>query len=164
MSLRNNPMWTKLADREKRLVIGLGIFLVTALLYSLIWAPIQNGFTEKTAALQKAESDWLWLVEQAPKAMASQGNHSASKLRLHSKTALMDALQKSLRQQKLLESAEGLNLNNRGVTVSFEQVDAPRLFRWVAALEQQGLTAKSMELIPISTGVTKAEIAFEVAK
>ena len=45
MSILNNPMWTKLAEREKRLVVGLGLFLIVVVLYSLIWAPIQKDFS-----------------------------------------------------------------------------------------------------------------------
>ncbi len=161
MSLQNNPMWTQLADREKRLVIGLVIFLVIMAFYSLVWSPIQSQHAQQKAALQKAETEWLWLVEQAPKVVRST---SGKTLAIHSKTALMDTLQKSLRQQNLLQFTEGLKLTNRGIKIRFEEVDAPRLFRWVGALEQQGLTAKSMKLTPISDGLTQAELLYEVVK
>lgn len=161
MSLQNNPMWTQLAEREKQLVIGLVIFLVIMAFYALVWAPIHNQYTQQKAALQKAETEWLWLVEQAPKVMgSSQTNYLAS----NSKTTLMDSLQKSLRQQNLLQFTEGLKLTNRGVKVHFEEVDAPRLFRWINALEQQGLTAKSMKLTPLEEGVTQAELLYEIAQ
>ncbi|MCF6298336.1 MAG: type II secretion system protein M [Thiomicrorhabdus sp.] len=161
MSLQNNPMWTQLADREKRLVIGLVIFLGIVAFYSLVWSPIHSQYTQQKLALQKAESEWLWLVEQAPKVVSSTGGNT---LAVHSKTALMDSLQHSLRQQNLLQFTEGLKLTNRGVKVRFEEVDAPRLFRWIGLLEQQGVTAKSMKLTPVFAGVTQAELLFEVVK
>jgi len=161
MSLQNNPMWTQLAEREKRLVIGLVIFLVIMVFYSLVWSPIHSQYTQQKSALQKAETEWLWLVEQAPKVVRSTRGNT---LAVHSKTALMDSLQHSLRQQNLLQFTEGLQLTNRGVKVRFEEVDAPRLFRWMGLLEQQGLTAKSMKLTPISVGLTQAELLFEVVK
>lgn len=162
--LQNNPAWTRLAEREKRLVIGLVVFLVIMALYSLVWSPIQNKLEQQTLALQKAESEWLWQLEQAPKAVKLATSSKQSTLNIHSKTALMDALQHSLRQQRLLQEAEGLTLTNKGVTVYFEEVDAPRLFRWIAALEQKGLGAISMKLLPINEGITQAEITYEVAQ
>ncbi len=161
MSLQNNPMWTQLAEREKRLVIGLAVFLVIMAFYSLIWSPIHSQYLQQKAALQKAETEWLWLVEQAPKVIQSP---RGTQLAAHSKTALMDSLQKSLRQQNLLQFTEGLKLTNRGIKVRFEEVDAPRLFRWIGLLEQQGLTAKSMKLTPISDGLTQADLLYEVVK
>ncbi len=161
MSLQNNPMWTQLAEREKRLVIGLIIFLVIMAFYSLVWSPIHSQYSQQKSALQKAETEWLWLVEQAPKVIQSP---RGTQLAAHSKTALMDSLQKSLRQQNLLQFTEGLKLTNRGIKVRFEEVDAPRLFRWIGVLEQQGLTAKSMKLTPISDGLTQAELLYEVVK
>ncbi len=161
MSLQNNPMWTQLAEREKRLVIGLVIFLVIMAFYSLVWSPIHSQYSQQKSALQKAETEWLWLVEQAPKVIQSP---RGTQLAAHSKTALMDSLQKSLRQQNLLQFTEGLKLTNRGIKVRFEEVDAPRLFRWIGVLEQQGLTAKSMKLTPISDGLTQAELLYEVVK
>ncbi len=161
MSIQNNPMWTQLAEREKRLVIGLVVFLGIMAVYILVWSPIQTSIEQKEAALHKAESEWMWLVEQAPKVTRASKNMT---LPAHSKTALMDSLQKSLRQKRLLQETEGLKLNNNGVIVKFEQVDAPRLFRWITELEQKGLTATSMTLTPISEGMTQAEIMYEVVK
>ncbi len=161
MSLQNNPMWTQLAEREKRWVIGLAVFLVIMAFYSLVWSPIHSQYLQQKAALQKAETEWVWLVEQAPKVVRSPRGTS---LAVHSKTALMNTLQKSLRQQNLLQFTEGLKLTNQGVRVQFNEVDAPRLFRWIALLEQQGLAAKSMSLTPISEGVTQAELLYEVVK
>ena len=154
--------WTSLAERERRLLIGLAIFLVLVSLYSLIWAPIQNDHQLKQAGLNKAKADWFWLAEQAPK--VSQQPLKKQSLKIGSKTELMDVLQKSLSQQKLLKSAQGLNLSNRGVTVSFNQVDAPRLFRWLGQLEGRGLKAFKMDLTPISAGLTQATIEFEAAR
>lgn len=159
MSIKNNPIWTQLAEREKHLVIGLVIFLGIMAVYFLIWSPIQTSVEQKNAALHKAESEWMWLVEQAPKVTRASKN---STLSVHSKTALMDSLQKSLRQKRLLQETEGLKLNNNGVTVKFDQVDAPQLFRWIAELEQKGLTATSMRLTPLAEGITQAEIIYEV--
>ncbi|VAW45530.1 hypothetical protein MNBD_GAMMA04-735 [hydrothermal vent metagenome] len=161
MSLQNNPMWTQLAEREKRLVIGLVIFLIVMAFYALVWSPINSQYTQQKADLQKAETEWLWLVEQAPKIVRSTGDND---LTIHSKTDLMDALQKSLRQQNLLQFTEGLKPTNRGIKVRFEEVDAPRLFRWVGALEQQGLTAKTVKLTPILEGLIQAEFQYEVVK
>ncbi len=160
-NLAQHPVWTQLAEREKRLVMGLGLFLVVVALYSLIWSPVQTAFKQQTLALQKAEKEWLWLVEQAPNVPRGSVNNA---LNVHSKTALMDALQKSLRQQRLLQFTEGLNLTNRGVAVSFEKVDAPRLFRWIGGLEQKGLMANSMKLTPLSAGLVQADIMYEVSQ
>lgn len=161
MSLQNNPMWTQLSEHEKRLMIGLALFLVIMAFYAFIWSPINSQYTHQKAALQKAETQWLWLAEQAPKVIQSTSGHS---LTIHSKTDLMDVLQKSLREHNLLQFTEGLKPTNRGIQVRFEEVDAPRLFRWIGGLEQQGLTAKSIKFTPISDGLIQADLLYEVAK
>jgi len=76
MLLQNNPMWTQLAEREKRLVIGLVIFLMMVAFYALVWSPISSQYTQQKEDLQKAEAEWLWLVEQAPKVVRSTGNNN----------------------------------------------------------------------------------------
>lgn len=167
--LNNSPLvsqlrnrWAGLVLREKRMLMALVVFLVIASFYSLIWQPIQTGQTQQQAALSKAQANWQWLNEQAPKVMAQPKQSSA--FSVNSKTELMDVLQKSLSQQNLLQSAEGLNLNRKGVTVSFTEVNAPRLFRWLSKLEQKGLNASKMDLTPIKAGFTEAEIEFEVSQ
>lgn len=154
--------WNRLAQREQHLLKGLAVFLLITLLYTSIWAPIHKEHSQQQAALSKAQADWQWLTEQAPK--VSKQGVKRNLLQIHSKTELMNVLQKSLQQQKLLKSVQGLNLSNRGVTVSFTQVDAPRLFRWLSGLEKRGLKSKRFDLTPIKAGLTQASIDFEVVK
>ncbi|WP_127471104.1 type II secretion system protein GspM [Thiomicrorhabdus aquaedulcis] len=166
MWMQINQAWSALAVRERRLLIGLAVFLTGFMFYQLLWLPIQNAQQQAHAALQKSQADWQWLNEQAPKIVEKSATGRATvltdPLAFNSKTALIDSVQQTLRVQNLLRAAQGIEPTAQGVKVRFAQVDAPRLFAWLAALEQQGLVASRLDITPISPGLTQAEVQFDV--
>lgn len=160
MWMQINQAWSKLAQREKQLVTLLVLFLTVVLFYSLIWSPIHTANDRIKQTLEKANSEWVWLNQQAP--LVAQPSTKNPQLDIQSKTGLMSFVQEELKSENLMHQMQELKLTAKGVKISFNEVNAPRLFRWLSKLESQGVIAKNMQLTPIRTGFTQAQVEFEV--
>ncbi len=162
MWMQINQAWSNLAQREKQLVSLLMLFLTVVLFYGLIWSPIQTANDQMKQALEKSKNDWVWLNQQAP--LVVQQVSKNPQLDIQSKTGLMSFVQSELKSGNLMHQMQELQLTEKGVKVSFNEVNAPRLFRWLSKLESQGVIAKNMQLTPIKPGFTQAQVEFEVVK
>lgn len=160
MWMQINQAWLKLAQREKQLVYLLALFLTAMVFYGLIWSPIQSAHNSAQQTLEKNKNEWLWLNQQAP--LVAQKSEPSMKLDTQTKTGLMSFVQDTLKSEILMHQMQELQLTNKGVKVSFNEVDAPRLFRWLSHLETQGVIAKNLQLIPLKPGFTQAQVEFEV--
>jgi general secretion pathway protein M len=162
MWIQINQAWLKLAQREKQLVTLLVLFLTIVLFYSLIWSPIQSANVSTKQALEKAKKEWVWLNQQVP--LVVQQPLKLARGEIQSKAGLMSFVQDALKSENLMHQMQELQLTNKGVKVSFNEVNAPRLFRWLSMLEAQGVIAKNLQLTPIKAGITQAQVEFEVDK
>ncbi|MGM0541595.1 MAG: type II secretion system protein GspM [Pseudomonadota bacterium] len=160
MWMQINQAWLKLAQREKQLVYLMVLFLTVVLFYSLIWSPIQNAHNSAKQTLEKSENEWLWLNQQVP--LVSQKSQPSLQLDIQTKAGLMSFVQDALKSENLMHQMQELQLTNKGVKISFNEVDAPRLFRWLSYLEAQGVIAKNLQLTPLKPGFTQAQVEFEV--
>lgn len=160
MWMQINQAWSKLAQREKQLGTLLILFLTVVLFYSLIWSPIHTANDRMTQTLDKAKNEWVWLNQQAP--LVTQQPTKNPQLDIQSKAGLMSFVQEELKSENLMHQMQELQLTAKGVKVSFNEVNAPRLFRWLSKLESQGVIAKNMQLTPIKTGFTQSQVEFEV--
>ncbi len=160
MWMQINQAWSKLAQHEKQLVMLLMLFLTVVLFYSLIWSPIYTANDRMKQTLEKSKNDWVWLNQQAP--LVAQPSTKNPQLNIQSKTGLMSFVQEELKSENLMHQMQELKLTAKGVKVSFNEVDAPRFFRWLSKLESQGVIAKSMQLTPIKIGFTQAQVEFEM--
>ncbi|WP_019557966.1 type II secretion system protein GspM [Thiomicrorhabdus arctica] len=162
MWMKINQAWSQLAQREKQLVTVLMSFLAIVLFYSLIWSPIHIANEHMKQALENAKNEWVWLNQQAP--LVTQSSTKNLPLDIQSKAGLMRFVQEELKSGNLMHQMQELKLTAKGVKVSFNKVNAPRLFRWLSRLESQGVMAKNMQLIPIEVGLIQAQVEFEVAR
>lgn len=160
MWMQINQAWSKLAQREKQLGTLLILFLTVVLFYSLIWSPIHTANDRMTQTLDKAKNEWVWLNQQAP--LVAQQPTKNPQLDIQSKAGLMSFVQEELKSENLMHQMQELQLTAKGVKVSFNEVNAPRLFRWLSRLESQGVIAKNMQLTPIKAGFTQSQVEFEV--
>lgn len=160
-----NQYWFALDPRERSLLKVLGLFLSLVLVYLLIWSPIQQSKIEAQQKLQAAQQEWQWLNQQIPAVEQSLANRSTVKqANLSNQNALMSLLQGSLRQQNLFKDIKTLKGVSQGGKVSFEKVNATRIFRWLAQLEQQGLSAYKLNMNWLEPGMVAADIEFRIVK
>jgi len=163
MWMQINQAWLNLDAREQILLKALATFLTLVLLYLLIWSPIHNQKQHAQQALTAAEHQWQWINTKVPVAQALLADGSSTqRQQFDTQNGLMSFLQKSLRQQNLFKDIKTLQGINKGGKVSFEQVDATRLFKWLTLLERQNIVPKTMNLNWIAPGLVKADMQFKV--
>lgn len=155
---RAQAYWQALAERERGLLKALAAVLLIWLAYQVIWAPPQQALKQAEQRLTQVQNQWHWLNDQAPKVQALK-THTQPNL---TQSQWMAELQKSLRDQNLLPQVESIKPINQGVQVQFNQVDAPRFFRWLSALESRNLIADKLQIEPLETGIIKVTLSFKV--
>lgn len=156
---RAQAYWQSLAERERLLLKALAAIVVVWLAYQVIWQPPKQALKQAEQRLTQVENQWLWLNEQTPIVQAlkkqTQPNFTQSQW--------MAELQKSLRDQNLLQQAESIKPINQAVQVQFNQVEAPKFFRWLSGLESRNLVADKMQIDPLETGIIKVTLSFKVS-
>ena len=128
-----------LNPRERRLVIGGGIFLAVFLVYQITWAPFVNGVADMQDKVDKQQQDLIWMQQAADEVRRLQGGgtrravNSGSLLGLIEKTARQKGLGSSIRKVQ----PEGQN----GVRVWMDKVAFDEVMGWLDDLQaQQGVT------------------------
>jgi len=132
-----------LNPRERRLVIGGGIFLLVFVLYQLTWAPFTNGVANMQSRVDKQQQDLLWMQQAAQEALTLQGGsagrravHTGSLLGLIEKTARQRGLGASIRKVQ----PEGQN----GVRMWLDKVSFDAVMIWLDELQnKQGVVISS---------------------
>lgn len=159
--------WNGLAKSDRRAIKLLGLVLVLSVFYFFVWEPIHLAADSAEKQRDLAKSEWHWLAEQAEKL-----NHQESSLRqlvVKSQSQLTQVVQSSLKQHNLYRQMSGMKpmkVNNQpGVQVLFDQVDAPRFFRWLSQLEKQGVLPYQMSSEKHTTkGKIIAIVKFQVKR
>ncbi len=158
--------WAGLAPREQMLLKALAVVLGVLLLYWLLWSPIESAQQQAQQKLESARKEWLWLNEQQSK-LAAQPNR-IQPARVDSQARLTSYLQQQLRQQNLSKYLSQMVTvktgRNDGVEVVFDEVPAPRFFRWLSKMEKEGVYSTKASMQPIKKGVISARVQFEVKK
>lgn len=164
MWMQINQAWLNLDAREKRLVKGLAVFLVLAVMYAFVWSPIQSNKQQAQLQLANAKQEWQWLQQQIPavEAMQSGNRNTYNANSVNSANALMALLQRSLREQNLFKDIKTLQGTDKGVKVAFDKVNATRMFRWLGFIEQSGVTPMRLNASWVEPGLVKVEMQFTV--
>lgn len=132
-----------LNPRERRLVIGGGLFLSLFLLYQLTWAPFANGVASMQTKVSKAQQNLIWMQQAADEVRSLSGGaaggrpvHTGSLLGLIEKTARQRGLGSSIRKVQ----PEGQD----GVRVWMDRVSFDAVMTWLDELQQkQGVMVAS---------------------
>jgi len=162
MLMQINQTWANLNTREQYLVKALGLFLSLVLLYVMIWSPIQSGKERAQQQLENAQTEWNWLNEQIPAVQNMKPTTTPKMSKVDNQTQLMALIQTSLKQQNLFKDIKTLQDTTKGGKIVFEKVNAMRLFKWLAELEQQGLIADKLQTFYVEPGLVKADVHFKL--
>jgi len=162
MLMQINQAWTNLNTREQYLVKALGLFLSLVLLYVMIWSPVQSSKVEAQQQLENAQTEWQWLNEQIPAVQSVTSTVTPKMSKVENQTQLMALIQTSLKQQNLFKDIKTLQGTTQGGKIAFEKVNAMRLFKWLAQLEQRGLIADRLQTIYVEPGLVKANLQFKL--
>lgn len=162
MLMQINQVWTNLNTREQYLVKVLGLFLSLVLLYVMIWSPVQSSKAQAKQQLENAQTEWNWLNEQIPAVHNFKTTVTPKMSKVDNQTQLMALIQTSLKQQNLFKDIKTLQGTTQGGKIAFEKVNAMRLFKWLAQLEQQGLIADKLQTFYVEPGLVKADVQFKL--
>jgi general secretion pathway protein M len=154
--------WIQLTKSEKHSVQVLILVLVIALIYWLIWSPINVQHQKAKQQLQNSENQWHWLVSQVP--LVAGISKQSKKINLSDKNSLSRFIEAQLKRQNLYQKISGMQLHTSKVEVDFDNINAPRMFRWLGQMELEGLIATTAKITPLKNGIVKAKISFKVIK
>lgn len=129
-----------LEPRERKLVIGGGVFLVVFMLYQLTWAPFANGVTDMQAKLDKTQQDLIWMQQAAEEVRALQG--SSGGRRATYAGSLLGLIEKTARQKGLGSSIRKVQPEGqKGVRVWMDKVAFDAVIGWMDELQaKQGVS------------------------
>lgn len=162
MWMQINQAWSQLAERERLMLKVLAGFLLIMLFYTLVWSPVHSQYQASVQDHERAVNEWQWLQEQVKASPRIEA--VGQTVVFATQSQLMSTLQKSLRSESLLSSMESMTPTARSIQVTFKKASAPRFFRWLSVLEQQGLVAQQMQVKPVESGWVEASVRFEVSQ
>lgn len=131
--------WQNLSQRERQMVLVCGIFVLVAILYWGILAPIQSGFTFTRKQVHNLEQQLDWMQQQAPK-VAKLQQQAPTNNNMDITTRL-----------NILARAEHIAIKRvepqgRTVQIEMESVPFQNLTLWLNALSQQQILVKVIDL------------------
>lgn len=135
----------KLEFRERALVIGAGVFILLALIYSQVWSPLTQSTEQLKISIATQQQNLQWMqqaAEQARQLKAQNrykpGNRRGSLLTLVDQTAKRNKLGQHL---KKVEPSAG------AVRVSLEQASFDAMVDWLQTLQaQHDITVKTISV------------------
>ena len=164
--------WLALAPRERRMIGLMGAVMGVALVYFLVWLPLEQARTQAQAQKQWAQQQHQWLNTQLRQMPATSRQAPAMPDAWRSQAGLLGWLQQQVRQAQLhpqLQSLTPLGANRAnggnppGVRLSFEAVNANALYQLLARIEQQGLSPRRLEMEATEqSGRVDARLAYRV--
>lgn len=162
MLMQINQWWLAREARERSLLTALAGFLVVVLFYLLLWSPMQQAKQNAELKLQNAQQTWEWLNQQVPLVERTGSQNQNNKPAVENQSQLLRLVQNSLRQQNLFKDIKSVKGVSKGAEVRFDEVSASRLFRWLAELEQKGVSSSDLKVSYIAADKVKAKIEFKL--
>ena len=162
MLMQINQWWLALEQRERKLLKLMGGFLAAVIFYVAIYSPIMNAQRQTEQALQNAQQQWQWLNDQTPRLQQYGSSSIGAKADIKTAGELVSLLQKTLRSQNLFKDVKTLKEITNGAEVSFDDVQTSRVFRWLGALEQQGVIADKLQMTRLQEDQAKVKVQFKL--
>ncbi len=144
--------WDKLQSREKKLLIGAGVFIILMLLYLMVQSSYQRTSTVELN-LKKEQQLLAWMPPVVDQILLSRSQEQGE---LITSANLLAQVERSMADAGLSELLATLNLvADNDVQLAFNDVVYESLVAWLFALSKQGVIVKEFV-------ATKAEAIGEV--
>jgi len=164
--------WLALAPRERRMISLMGAVMAVALVYFLVWLPLEQARAQAQDQKQWAQQQHQWLNTQLRQLPAASQQPTEMLDAWRTQAGLLGWLQQQVRQAQLhpqlqnltpLGATRGNGATPPGVRLSFEGVEANALYQMLARIEQQGLSPKRLEMVATElSGRVDARLAYQV--
>jgi len=131
--------WCKLSGREQR-VLGMGVLVILSiLLYSLLWAPIQEQLKHQRLQLSKQSEDLAWMQAQADK--IRQLNRRKATRSGANNVPLLTVIDQTARVLKLRDQIKQIQPGKESGTAKiwFDKVVFEDWLRWLDQITARGI-------------------------
>jgi len=130
-----------LSQRDRLALKGLLVFFASLFLYSLVWLPANDYFTDRSLYHQNQIELHQYLLSSEQQARASTGQNSQSVGGQSLLQTVSGSAQKfSLKPDRL--QPEGSD----GVNVVFNNVNFNKLMQWLESLDRQGFSVRQISI------------------
>lgn len=136
--------WFNLNLREKQTVSIGGVSMIIAILYLLIWSPLQTSVTTFRDQIQHNKNllDWMKTTDEKIQAAEKMGQKPLSKSTGSSLSIVQNDLKKSPIANNITQLVQA---DNDSVKLNFQRVDFDLLMSWLTELwQQQGFIVTQM--------------------
>jgi general secretion pathway protein M len=149
--------WNNLVLREKQMVFLGALFIIAALLYLLLWLPLQTKVAELRQDVQINRALLSWMKESDKRIQESSPNKDIRK----ESGSLLTIVQKQIKVSTVAKSVSQLRqADNESVLLTFKNVEFDKLITWLITFTQDyQLTITQMSVTPTGTrGVVAADV------
>ncbi|MDH5409205.1 MAG: type II secretion system protein M [Gammaproteobacteria bacterium] len=132
-----------LNPRERKLVLGTGIFLVIFFLHQLVWEPLVGRAAKLEQKVAKQQQDLLWMQQAAQEvSQLSGGSRPASS------GSLLGVIERTARQSKLGDSIRKVQPEGKdGVRVWLDKAPFDDVMHWLDGLQtKQGVSVTNFSV------------------
>lgn len=138
--------WSGLAANERRIVLLGGGVLFVALLYAMVWLPLQKQHQQLTEELSEQRANLTWIQANAAEARSLQAARPG--VRPVSGQSLLGLVDQTARGNQLADAVKRIQPDgNNAVRVWLEGAAFDTLSQWLGQLEQRhGIRVESLNL------------------
>lgn len=144
--------WNNLVLREKQTLALGAFFVVLALIYLLLWAPLNDRAAMLRNQIRQHQTLLVWM-EDADKRIQALEKNSQQKPNANSGASLLSIVQKQINGTPFVSALNQLHqVENDSIELTFQQVDFDKLMVWMIELtKREGLVITQMNVTPGAT-------------
>lgn len=151
--------YAQLNEREQKMLLLGGAFLIIAIVYFLVYAPLQTSVTQGRTAVVKQQELLTWVSQNANKAIQlkqSSGNKS------NFQGSLTQAVNQTANRFKV--QVTRMQPNGDELQVTVDSVVFNDMLSWLQAIENMGITILEADFAETSTAGTVKVRRLKLAK
>jgi len=157
--------FNSLDARERKIVIGGGVFVLLLSIYFLGWEPVANNIVRLKKSNIENQQTLRWMKEKAAEVKLLSPNSNASKTGFNGQS-LLGVIDKTAKQNKLGNAIKRVQPEGESkALVRMEKAEFNRVVRWMEGLQrQQGIEVVSSVIERQSeSGLVNVRIIFKSA-
>ena len=164
MSLLPPGLWSEREPREKVLLVGLFIFLLVAVFYSLVYKPLQSEYMQARENYQQSDKDYRWLRGQIATIAGLKSTARGADLMMGGISKLRAELDQSLKKHKLSASVEIIDEEEgfKLIEIKIDNAEGRQVLKWLEENMQSGHLLHTFDLSHKGSGTVSAVAYFEL--
>ena len=166
MPLLPTRLWSEREPREKILLGGLLIFLVTTIFYLLVYQPIQDRYTQAHINYQQSNKDYRWLHGQIATIANLKRTARGADLAMEGIGKLRTEIDQSLKKYKLTANIAILDKEEDGklIEIKIDSANGREVLKWLEQNMQRGHLLHALNLNHKGNGRVSTVAYFELKR